>query len=93
VAYDGVTGPEYKADEIFSLSDMAPYGINKLYAEYAAYTRDIVLFLPRTSDLNELARIAKKHNQDPTKKVQVTHYCMRGASKALCVFFGDFEFT
>lgn len=68
---------------------MQPYSIEKLYAEFSAFTSDMVLFLPRTSDLRQLAAIAKPHEG---KKSLVMHYCMEGASKALCIYIGDFTF-
>ena len=64
---------------------MEPYPIERLFTAFSGLTRNVVLYLPRTSDLQQLA----KHAQDD-EKLKVTHYCMHGASKALCVYFGDF---
>ncbi|KAL8762395.1 MAG: hypothetical protein Q9184_001609 [Pyrenodesmia sp. 2 TL-2023] len=64
---------------------MQPYPLEQLLECFRQLTREIVLFLPRTSDLNQLAR-----EVDPSKKVQAIHYCMEGASKAICVYFGLF---
>ena len=64
---------------------MQPYSLEKLYTSFSKTSGDIVLYLPRTSDLRQLAQRAKKDD-----KLKVTHYCMHGASKALCVYFGDF---
>ena len=64
---------------------MEPYPIEKLCSAFSGLTRNVVLYLPRTSDLQQLAEHA---NGD--EKLKVTHYCMHGASKALCVYFGDF---
>ena len=36
----------------------------------------MVLYLPRTSDLNQIAKYAPEG-----KKLEVSHYCVRGASK------------
>jgi len=81
---------------------MEPYGLTKLYDAFSRITREIVLYLPRTSNLNQIAKFEKEED----KKVQVTHYCAKGASKvciphakvyhegtdiafkALCVFYG-----
>lgn len=68
---------------------MQPYSIEKLHAEFSAFTSDMVLFLPRTSDLRQLAAIAKPREG---KKSLVMHYCVEGASKALCIYIGDFNF-
>ena len=65
---------------------MQPYSIAKLYTAFSGLTKNVVLYLPRTSDLRQLAKQAKKD-----EKLEVTHYCMHGASKALCVYFGDFS--
>ncbi|KAF2760692.1 RNA methylase family protein [Pseudovirgaria hyperparasitica] len=80
-------GPSYMADDIFDLSTMEPYSLSDIYNPFAKVARDIALYLPRTSNLNQLATHVTKDT-----KVQVTHYCMKGASKALVVYYGDFTF-
>lgn len=65
---------------------MEPYSLSTLYAEYSAFSPHIVLYLPRSSDVRQLAKLV-----DDGQKVTVMHYCMEGASKALCVFYGDFH--
>ncbi|KAK2742277.1 hypothetical protein FQN55_007946 [Onygenales sp. PD_40] len=79
-------GPGYRSDEIFDLSTMQPYSLNALYSVFSAFTKHMVLFLPRTSDLRQLASIV-----EDGQKSYVVHYCMDGASKALCIFTGDFN--
>lgn len=69
-------GPGYREDDVFKLATMQPYGLRKLYDDCSKITKDIVLYLPRTSDLNEIADLAEEEKQIP-----VTHYCMKGASK------------
>ncbi|TKA74844.1 hypothetical protein B0A55_05338 [Friedmanniomyces simplex] len=81
-------GPTYTDYEVFDLTVMGPYTLPFLYNSFSAITPDVVLYLPRTSDLRQLAKYAK-----PGERLQVTHYCMHGASKALCVFFGSFAAT
>jgi trimethylguanosine synthase len=78
-------GPTYTDYEVFDLSVMEPYPLDKIHASFSAITADVVLYLPRTSDLRQLAKYAQKD-----KKLKVVHYCMYGASKALCVYFGCF---
>ncbi|PSN62562.1 trimethylguanosine synthase [Corynespora cassiicola Philippines] len=80
-------GTEYSADDVFDLSKMEPYNFHKLYTEFSRCSKDMVLYLPRTSDLNQVARYAPEG-----KKVEVAHYAMLGASKALCVYLGNFNF-
>ncbi|TLD19556.1 trimethylguanosine synthase [Venturia nashicola] len=79
-------GPGYTEDAIFNLSTMEPYSLEYQFTNFSNISSHIALFLPRTSNLNQLARFAQGEN-----KVQVMHYCMKGASKALCVYYGDFK--
>jgi trimethylguanosine synthase len=46
----------------------------------------MVLYLPRTSDLRQIADVV-----EDKKKAVVMHYCMEGASKALCAYLGPFK--
>ncbi|KAI7365805.1 RNA methylase family protein [Hortaea werneckii] len=81
-------GPTYTDFEVFDLKVMQPYSMQQLHDAFTAVSKDTVLYLPRTSDLRQVAKYVKKGD-----KLKVTHYCMHGASKAICVFFGDFEAT
>ncbi|CEJ95105.1 Putative Trimethylguanosine synthase [[Torrubiella] hemipterigena] len=69
-------GPGYSTDKIFDLTQMQPYNLEQLHGAYKEL--DHLLFLPRTSDLRQLAKLAP-----PGEKVEVVQYCMEGASKAL----------
>lgn len=79
-------GPGYRSDEVFDLRTMEPYSLKTLYTEYSLFTQYIVLYLPRTSDVRQLAKLVKDGDKAP-----VVHYCMEGASKALCVYYGGFD--
>ncbi|KXL49816.1 MAG: hypothetical protein FE78DRAFT_27921 [Acidomyces sp. 'richmondensis'] len=79
-------GPTYKDYEVFDLRAMQPYSLSDLHSLFSCFTNDIVLYLPRTADLRQIAQYANQDNG----KLKVTHYCMHGASKALCVYFGAF---
>ncbi|KAI1072174.1 hypothetical protein LB507_002873 [Fusarium sp. FIESC RH6] len=69
-------GPGYRTDEVFNLYNMQPYNLEDLHN---AYNRlDHALFLPRTSDIRQIAKLAP-----PDRKVEVVQYCMEGASKAM----------
>ncbi|TKA75042.1 hypothetical protein B0A49_02189 [Cryomyces minteri] len=81
-------GPGYTSDEVFNLSTMQPYSLQDLYMPFSKITTEFALYLPRTSNLNQLAKYAPQDRQ-----LQATHYCTKGASKALCVYFGDFRTT
>jgi hypothetical protein len=55
---------------------MQPYSLDNLYTTFSKITKEVILFLPRTSDLNQIA----KYN-DKDEKIQAIHYCTDGASK------------
>lgn len=65
---------------------MTPYSLDKLYSEFCTFSEHMVLYLPRTSDVRQLAMVVKDDH-----RALVMHYCMEGASKALCIFCGDFQ--
>ncbi|KAI4127712.1 MAG: hypothetical protein LQ338_003087, partial [Usnochroma carphineum] len=78
-------GPGYRTDSVFDLTTMQPYSLEQLLESFRRLTRDIVLFLPRTSNLHQLAK-----ENDTSKRIKAIHYCMEGASKAMCVYYGLF---
>ena len=65
---------------------MQPYGLAELQREFTAFSPFVVLYLPRTSDLKQLAKTVKGE-----ERAVVMHYCMDGASKALCLYSGGFS--
>ncbi|MCJ1223924.1 hypothetical protein MMC12_000567 [Toensbergia leucococca] len=79
-------GPGYRSDEVFDLSNMQPYTIDTLLEPFRKLTDNIALYLPRTSDLRQLA--SRVHGDG---KTTVVHYCLDGASKAMCAYFGAFS--
>ena len=81
-------GPGYRSDKIFNLQTMEPYSLDHLYKEYSMFTKHIVLYLPRTSDLRQLAKMI-----DDGEQVIVEHYCMEAASKAVCAYYGNFKLS
>ncbi|KAJ9654016.1 putative diacylglycerol O-acyltransferase tgs1 [Neophaeococcomyces mojaviensis] len=79
-------GPGYKnAGDVFDL-DLMPYSLEYMYSRFAQITKSIVLFLPRTSDLNQIAKYVEGNS-----KAQIVHYCTHEKSKALCVYFGEWQ--
>lgn len=62
---------------------MEPYPLKKLYKEYSLFTTHIAMYLPRTSNVKQLAKYVPED-----QKVTVMHYCIEGSSKALCVYYG-----
>lgn len=81
-----LAGPGYRSDKVFNLRTMEPYSLSHLYREFSMFTEHMVLFLPRTSDVKQLAKVVPDGQQ-----TTVMHYCMEGASKALCIYYGGFN--
>lgn len=71
---------------MFNLETMQPYGLSYLYDSFAKVTPNMVLYLPRTSNLNQIARKVEQE-----KQAQVVHYCQNGASKAICAYLGTWD--
>ena len=72
-------GPGYASDAVFNLDTMYPYSLKAIHE--ACRYMDSALYLPRTSDLRQLAKLPPAG-----KKVEVVQYCMKGASKALVAY-------
>lgn len=72
-------GPGYTSDEVFSLKTMQPYSVKMIHE--ACRNMDSALYLPRTSDLRQLAKLPPAGT-----KAEVVQYCMEGASKALVAY-------
>ncbi|KAI1820789.1 RNA cap guanine-N2 methyltransferase-domain-containing protein [Xylaria intraflava] len=72
-------GPGYRTDEIFDLSTMEPYNLETLHDAYKAM--DHALYLPRTSDLRQIAKLVPDGI-----KIDVVQYCVEGASKAMVAY-------
>ncbi|KAK7431091.1 putative diacylglycerol O-acyltransferase tgs1 [Neonectria magnoliae] len=72
-------GPGYRTDEVFDLYNMQPYNLDDLHKAYRRL--DHALFLPRTSDIRQVAKLAPQE-----RKIEVVQYCMEGASKAMVAF-------
>ncbi|KAI5465976.1 kelch domain-containing protein [Mariannaea sp. PMI_226] len=68
-------GPGYRSDEVFDLRNMQPYNLEDLHKAYQRL--DHALFLPRTSDIRQIARLAPAG-----RKIEVVQYCMEGANMA-----------
>ena len=55
---------------------MQPYTLLDLVKPFQDLANDVVLYLPRTSDMRQLAA-----QPSGSSKMVVMHYCMEGASK------------
>ncbi|EPS45588.1 hypothetical protein H072_416 [Dactylellina haptotyla CBS 200.50] len=76
-------GPSYKHDKIFDLQTMT-YGGAEIYDAARKITSNIVLYLPRNGDLNQIAQYEKD-----AENIKVIHYCLQSRSKAICAYFGN----
>lgn len=74
----GYIGPGYRLDSVYDLSKMQPYNLNDVLDLFLSLTDDAILYLPRTSDLRQIAARAQGGEDE---KMTVMHYCMDGASK------------
>jgi trimethylguanosine synthase len=83
---DSCPGPTYRSAEIFDLNAMQPYSFTRIVRDFRQITDNIVLYLPRTSDLRQIGDC-----MEDGKKCQVIHYCTKENSRALCVYLGDFS--
>lgn len=77
-------GPSYRGDAIFDLAKMEPYNLRTIYD--AAAGMDLALYLPRTSDLRQIAKLVPDGD-----KIEVVQYCMEGASKAMVAYLPGTE--
>lgn len=77
-------GVSYRDQDVFDLSTMQPYNLETLHA--ACRPMEHVLFLPRTSDLNQIAALVPGSDGEEGEKIEVVQYCMEGASKALVAY-------
>jgi trimethylguanosine synthase len=69
-------GTSYGEDDVFDLTKMEPYNLDKLYKSFTKYSKELVLYLPRNSDLNQIARYVPEG-----QKLEVAHYAIMAASK------------
>jgi trimethylguanosine synthase len=72
-------GVSYRGQDVFDLSTMEPYNLETLHE--ACRPMEHALYLPRTSDLRQIAKLVP----DDTK-IEVVQYCMEGASKAMVAY-------
>ena len=99
-----IVGPGYRSDTVFNLAKMQPYTLTDLLTFFRHLTRDVALYLPRSSDVRQLA-----NESFGESKMTVIHYCIDGASKvsyflivrlfnhnleiqAICAYYGSFTF-
>ncbi|KAK0746056.1 RNA cap guanine-N2 methyltransferase-domain-containing protein [Schizothecium vesticola] len=74
-------GVSYADRDVFDLSAMEPYNLAEIHE--ACRPMRHVLFLPRTSDIRQVAALVPKGKGE---KVDVVQYCMHGASKGMVAY-------
>ena len=87
---NGGQGPGYRDAEIFDLDSMEPYNFQYLYDSFKKVTSDMILYLPRTSDLRQIAKTVDDKD-GLNSKTQVVHYCTNSSSRALCTYIGNWS--
>ncbi|KAK3906930.1 RNA cap guanine-N2 methyltransferase-domain-containing protein [Staphylotrichum tortipilum] len=73
-------GVSYRDQDVFDLSTMEPYSLGALHE--ACRPMEHALFLPRTSDLRQIAELVP----EGAGKVEAVQYCVEGASKGLVAY-------
>lgn len=93
-------GTSYRTKQIYDLeTDLQPVGITALVDALVRWTdpgdgilRRMGLFLPRSSDLRQVARTVERldliEGRGRKRNAQVVHYCLQSQSKAVGVYFG-----
>ena len=76
-------GPGYRDNEVFDLETMEPYTGSYIMEMARKVAANIALYIPRTSDLNQLARYVGSGEE-----MEVVHYCLGRKSKAITAYFG-----
>jgi trimethylguanosine synthase len=65
---------------------MQPYSLKYMFEQFHSFAKNMVLYLPRTSDLQQIADCVSDN-----EKAQVVHYCTSGGSRALCAYLGGWS--
>ncbi|KAL9055664.1 MAG: hypothetical protein Q9162_003390 [Coniocarpon cinnabarinum] len=58
-------GPTYSDSNVFDLKQMSPYGLEELYGTLHNASKYLALFLPRNSDLQQIADLAGNDESNP----------------------------
>ncbi|KAI8869656.1 S-adenosyl-L-methionine-dependent methyltransferase [Ramicandelaber brevisporus] len=75
-------GPEYLNQDVFPMSAMLPLHGVELFELYKNISNNLVYFLPRNSDMNEVALMA-----GPGGRCELEQNIMYGKAKSLCAYF------
>jgi trimethylguanosine synthase len=69
-------GPGYRDDLVFNVETMQPYAASYIVERARTVTDNLALYLPRTSDLNQLASLIGDEEE-----MEAVHYCIGRKSK------------
>ncbi|EEB08735.1 RNA methyltransferase Tgs1 [Schizosaccharomyces japonicus yFS275] len=77
-------GPSYSQKDAYSLSDLTPYPFEALYKQALKITPFVAAFLPKHTDLYELADYG-----DLTNRVHIQHFAHNGVPRTMCCYFNS----
>lgn len=83
-------GPSYKEKESFTLDLLKPKDGYSLFQVAQAITRNIIMYLPRNVDVSQACELSWLSS--PPLDVKIEENFVRGNSKGISVYFGDFAF-
>jgi len=82
-------GPNYLKKDVYDLeTNLQPMGITKLLKSMLKISKNIILFLPRNSDLNQLSSVTRKLLGDKAK-CKVLYVKENGHLKGVVAIWGD----
>jgi len=65
-------GPEYKKDKIYSLKKWVTPDIEKILKKSLEFSKNLILYLPRNTDLDELANLLNLYDKESIESVNNT---------------------
>ncbi|GME84502.1 unnamed protein product [Ambrosiozyma monospora] len=81
-------GPDYTSSEVYDVDWLAPLPLADLLKSMKKYSRNIVLFLPRNTNLKQIEKATKKVFGKESQ-VRITRLYVGASLKGLLCFWGD----
>ena len=82
-------GPQYLKQDVYDLeTSLEPMGIEKLLKSFLKVSSNVILFLPKNSNLNQLAHVTRKL-LGPYAKCKVLYVNENGYTKGMLCMWGD----
>ncbi|CAI4038917.1 hypothetical protein SMKI_06G2690 [Saccharomyces mikatae IFO 1815] len=86
-------GPEYLKNDVYDLEhNLMPMGITKLLKSFLKLSPNVIMFLPRNSDLSQLSRATRKI-LGPFAKCKVLYVKENGYMKGIFCMWGECFFN